>query len=452
MKKGEIFQGKVCEAIYPNGGICIACDKNVEVKGAILGDKIQFQINKIKDEKYKAALNKVLEQGDYEKKEICPHYDNCGGCSMLHVSYDYQLRIKEEGVLNLFKKEGIEDFNYEGIIKSPNVYGYRNKMEYTFGDFEKDGDLEVGLHVKKKSFSIVTTDKCKLVHEDFLKILSFSKEYFNELKIPHYKIMKREGILRNLILRIGENTRDIMVNLVTTSKLDFSLQDFKDKLLRLNLKGTIKSILHTINDSLSESVIPEKLNILYGEDYIYDEILGLKFKISPFSFFQTNTKATELLYEVVCDFLGKEKGFIFDLYCGTGTISQIVSKDASYVYGIEIVDEAVISANENAKLNGISNCEFLSGDVYDVVSSLNVKPDAIILDPPRPGVGRKALKKIIDFNCDTIIYVSCNPKTLADDLAILKENGYEIKRLKLVDLFPNTYHVETVVLITRKSE
>ncbi|MCL2322614.1 MAG: 23S rRNA (uracil(1939)-C(5))-methyltransferase RlmD [Oscillospiraceae bacterium] len=386
-------------------------------------------------------------EGNYDKVEVCPHYSLCGGCSMLHVSYDYQLKIKEEAVLKLFKVY-FDDLNYEGIVRSPEVYQYRNKMEYTFGDFEKGGDLEIGLHVKKKNFSIVTTDKCKLVQDDFLKILSFCQNYFNKLKIPHYKVMKREGLLRNLVLRLGKNTGQIMINLVTTSTLNLDYRDFCEGLLSLNLNATIKSILHTVNDSLSEAIIPERLQVLYGEDHIYEIVLGLKFKISPFSFFQTNTRATEILYETVIDFFGDKKGVIFDLYCGTGTISQVISKKASHVYGVEIVQEAVTSAIENAKLNGITNCEFLCGDINEIVSKLHVKPDVIILDPPRPGVGKKALKNIIEFNSPKIIYVSCNPNTLRDDLVMLKENGYKVIRMKLVDLFPNTYHVETVVLLS----
>jgi len=390
-------------------------------------------------------LNKILEHGEYEKNEVCPHYSHCGGCSMLDIPYDNQIKIKEEGILNLFKRERIEDINYEGIIPSAEIYEYRNKMEYTFGDFEKDGPLTVGMHVKKKRFSIVTTDKCKLVRKDFLKILSHADSFFNHIKIPPYKIMKREGVLRNLILRIGRNTGEMMVNLVTTSKIEFSLNDWCQELLSLDLKGNLSSVLHTINNSLSEAVIPEGVKILHGNDYIYDMILGLKFKISPFSFFQTNTKAAEMLYKVVANYLNEERGVVFDLYCGTGTIAQIISKHASSVYGIEIVDEAVDSAKENARLNGIDNCMFLSGDVERMISSLNVKPNCIILDPPRPGIGKKALKKIIDFNADRVIYVSCNPRSLVDDLAILISNGYSINKTKLVDLFPNTYHCECVM-------
>ena len=394
---------------------------------------------------FQDVLNKLLEHREYEKSEVCPHYLYCGGCSMLHVSYDHQIKIKEEGILNLFKREGLEDINYEGIIPSPEVYEYRNKMEYSFGDFEKDGPLTVGLHVKKKRFSIVTTDKCKLVQGDFLKILSHAENYFNRIKVPTYKIMKREGVLRNLILRFGKYTGEMMVNLVTTSKIEFKPEDWCQELLSLDLKENLSSVLHTKNNSLSEAVIPEEIKVLHGNDHIYDMILGLEFKISPFSFFQTNTKATEMLYTVVSDFLGEEKGVVFDLYCGTGTIAQVISKHASFVYGIEIVDEAVNSARENAKLNGINNCIFLSGDVERVISSLNIKPNCIILDPPRPGVGKKALKKIIDFNADRVIYVSCNAKTLVDDLAMLIDDGYRINKTKLVDLFPNTYHCECVM-------
>ncbi len=435
--------------MYPNSGICMALDKEVEVKGGILGDQIQFQINKIKDEKYKGILNNVIEKGNYDMNETCKHYTYCGGCSMLQISYDYQIKLKEEGVLNLFEREKIFDINYEGITRSPEIYEYRNKMEYTFGDFEKGGNLTLGLHVKKKSFSIITTDRCKLVHEDFLKIIAYTEDYFNKMQVPHYKIMKREGYLRNLVIRKGKNTGEILINLITTSKSDFKLDIWCDCLLNLDLEGKIKGIIHTINDSLSESIFADEVNVLYGVDYIYEIVNGLKFKIYPFSFFQTNTKGTELLYDIVKDFLGDCGGVIFDLYCGTGTIGQIISKCATKVYGIEIVEEAIKAAEDNAKLNNIYNCEFIAGDVEKVILSLNDKPDAIILDPPRPGVLKKALNKIIDFNAEKIIYISCNPKTMVEDLKILIENNYKIKRTKLMDLFPNTYHVEAIVLLQR---
>jgi 23S rRNA (uracil-5-)-methyltransferase RumA len=262
--------------------------------------------------------------------------------------------------------------------------------------------------------------------------------------------MKAEGYLRNLVIRKAENTGEILVNLVTTTQIDFDLTEYVKLLRSQSYKGNIISILHTENDSLSDAVIPEKVNLLYGKDYIRETVLGLQFNISPFSFFQTNTKGAESLYSIVKEFMGNsENKVVFDLYCGTGTIGQIVAPNAKKVVGIELIEEAVKAAKENAKLNGLDNCEFLAGDVAEIIKNVKDKPDIIILDPPRSGVHSKALDYVIKFNAPEIIYVSCNPKTLVTDLKVLTERGYEVIQTKVKDMFPNTPHVETIVKLCK---
>lgn len=305
--------------------------------------------------------------------------------------------------------------------------------------------------MKNKSFGIINVDKCQIVDEDFRKIISLTIEYFRKQNLPYYRVMKREGYLRHLVIRKAKNTGEILVNLVTTTQIDFDLTEYKEIIKNADYKGKIVSILHTENNSFSDAVIPEKVNLLYGKDYIQEELLGLQFKISPFSFFQTNTKGAEGLYSIVREYMGNsDNKVVFDLYCGTGTIGQIVAPKAKKVIGIELIEEAVEAAKENAKLNGLNNCEFLAGDVAEIIKTIKDKPDIIILDPPRSGVHPKALEYVIKFNAKEIIYVSCNPKTLVNDLKVLLSKGYKIIKTRVKDMFPNTPHAETVVKLIKE--
>jgi len=229
------------------------------------------------------------------------------------------------------------------------------------------------------------------------------------------------------------------------------MDEYKDLMAGLNYEGSLTGILHTINNSFSDVVTADRVEILYGSDYIVEELLGLKFKITPFSFFQTNSLGAEKLYSIVRDFMGDASGsVVFDLYCGTGTIGQIAAPKAKKVIGVELLEEAVESANENAKLNGLENCNFIAGDVAKVIQTITDKPDIIILDPPRSGVSPMALDYVIKFDAPEIIYVSCNPKTLVDNLKVLVDKGYKIDKVAVMDMFPHTPHVETVVRIEKK--
>jgi 23S rRNA (uracil-5-)-methyltransferase RumA len=253
------------------------------------------------------------------------------------------------------------------------------------------------------------------------------------------------------VVRKGKQTGEILINLVTSSQGDLNASGFASTLLSLSLKGTIKGILHTINDSMSDMVQSDETKVLHGTEHINEKLVDLNFDISPFSFFQTNTLGAEKLYDVVRQYIGNTKDkIIFDLYTGTGTIAQIMSPVAKKVIGVEIVEEAVVKAKENASLNGITNCEFIAGDVLKVVDDLEEEPDIIILDPPRSGIHPKAINKITSFTPETFIYISCNPKALLVDLPVFIEAGYEVKKAVAVDMFPMTGHVECVVLITRK--
>jgi len=451
MRKGKEYEFLIEETEFPGTGIAQKDGLPVYIKGTIPGQKVLAKVTKKRREYAQAKLLEIIENVDYAIENKCPHFGQCGGCSTQYISYEKQLKLKETQLLKLFKNKGIEGFEFLGIEKSPEEYEYRNKMEFTFGDMEKGGDLTLGMHVKNRSFSIITVDNCEIVDKDFRNILTTVVNYFNKKGLPKYRVMSHEGFLRNLVIRKAKNTGEILVNIVTTSQMEFDFKEIVDILLSEEYKGQIKGILHTINDTLSDVVQVDKLEVLYGRDYIIEELLGLKFKIAPEAFFQTNSKGAETLYSIVKDFLGDASSkVVFDLYCGTGTIGQIVAPRAKKVIGVELIEEAVKAANENAKLNGLNNCEFIAGDVAKVIKDVKHKPDIIILDPPRPGVHPVALEYVVKFAPKEIIYVSCNPKTLVNDLEYLIDNGYKLEKVKGMDMFPHTPHIECVVKLKRK--
>lgn len=457
MRKGDTYEGVVERMDFPNKGILHIEGEKVTVKNAIPGQRIRFQVNKKRSGKCEARLLEVLECSPLETKEdVCPHFGACGGCLYQSLPYGEQLKIKEAQVKELL--DGVcENYEFEGIKGSPVEDGYRNKMEFSFGDECKNGPAALGMHRRGSFYDIVTTGDCRIVHRDFREILLCTKQYFEEQKIGFYKKMQFEGYLRHLLVRRAAKTEEILLDLITTTQTDgFArteeelLSEWKKRILALPLEGEIAGILHTNNDTKSDVVKDEGTEILYGHDYFYEELLGLKFKISPFSFFQTNSLGAEVLYEKTREYVGATDGkVVFDLYSGTGTIAQILAPVADKVVGVEIVEEAVLAARENAKMNGLSNCEFLAGDVLKVVDSLTDKPDLIVLDPPRDGIHPKAIEKIIDFGVDRMVYVSCKPTSLARDLVILQARGYRVEKVCCVDMFPGTANVETVCLLTR---
>ena len=446
MKKRDIIEFEIGKMEF--GGVSISQygDRRIKMKGGIKGQKVKAAVKRTGRGKADVKMVELLERSPIETAEVCPHFEGCGGCTMLSVDYAKQLEIKEEQVLELFEDAGIRGFEFLGVQGSPDNVGYRNKMEYTFGDEVKGGPLTLGLHKKGRHIDIQTVDGCMLVDSDFNTILKESLAFFQDAELPYYRVVNHEGYLRNLVVRKGIHTDEIMVNIVTSSQCEFDMSKFADMINGLELKGNVVSILHTINDGLADAVQCDEMRILYGVDYLHEEILGLKFKISPFSFFQTNTKGAEQLYTIARDFIGDHSNkVVFDLYSGTGSIGQLMAEKAKRVYGIEIIEEAVVAANENAKLNGLDNCEFIAGDVKDTVKSLDVKPDLIIVDPPRPGIHKQAIKDICDFGAKEIVYISCNPKTLVDDLKDFIGYGYMPEKVKCMDMFPNTPHCESVV-------
>lgn len=434
---------------FPNKGVGLYNGEKVYIKNTIPGQKVRALIKK-KKKKYEGRLLEIIEKADYEIEPSCDCFGMCGGCTYQNICYDKEIEIKKNNVLNILKEANITDFDFLGINKSPYINCYRNKMEFSFGDTKKDGELSLGMRKRNSFYEVVEASDCKIVSEDIRKILKCILDYFKNTNEKFYNRMKKTGSLRHLLVRQAFFTKEIIIGLVTASSFNEDLIKLKENLLSLNLEGEIKGFLHIINDSSADVIKADSINTLYGEDYFYEKLLGLKFKISLFSFFQTNSAGAEKLYSIVKKFVGEVKNqIVFDLYCGTGTIAQIVSKDAKKVIGIELVEEAVEAAKVNAKLNNIDNCEFIAGDVYKIVENLDESPDLIILDPPREGINPKAIKKIADFNTNRIVYISCKASSLAKDLNAFIEYGYKVEKLEIMDMFPRTYHVETVVLLTK---
>ena len=439
-----------------------------------------------------------------EQRQICRDHEMCGGCVYQGVPYEEQLANKFGEVKSLLDAKSIKYGELLPIEPAPCRFEYRNKMEYTFGDMEKGGPTTLGMHRKKHFMSIVTVDECQLVHEDFNKILHATLEFVNERGYTHYHKKRHTGLMRNLILRRGVRTGEILVNISTSSEGEpggaseamrgqdlpgepggasetmrgqdlpgepggapegqgqqgaasvseaaqgFDEQAYVDLILGLPLENKVVGILRTINDRLADAVYCDELRVLHGRDYYNEEILGLKFQVKAFAFFQTNVDAVEKLYSyalgLIDDFADKKA---FDLYCGTGTITQVLAKKASEVVGVEIVEDAVEAAKAAAALNGLDNCRFIAGDCFEVLDSIDDKPEVIVVDPPRVGIKTDALDKIISYGVDQIVYISCNPKSLVENLYYMQYYGYQVKSIKPFDNFPGTKHVEAVTMLSR---
>lgn len=524
MRKGDIYEGVIEKYDFPNKGSLMLEDRKVTIKGALLGQKVRFMITKRKSGMAEGRLLEVLEKSPLEDTEpSCPYFGMCGGCTYQTLSVENQLKLKEDMVKKLLAQvindsmKQQPDWNgetidnvWEGILASPNHLGYRNKMEFTFGDECKGGPLALGLHKKGGFYDILNVPQCEIIGSDWGKILEYTLEFFKEKKVPFYHKMRHEGVLRNLVIRQSKATGEFLINLVASTQwgryecndvrnLDDSVilcdtEDFPGKSIILDyasgliklvsgedFSSTIGGILYTENDSLGDVVQSDRTILLYGKDYIVEEVMGLKFRISPFSFFQTNTKGCEVLYSKAREYIMsgdvmseagenvrkngydsttsmkidsasacREEGkIVFDLYSGTGTIAQMMAPVAKKVIGIEIVEEAVEAAKENAKLNGLSNCEFIAGDVLKAIDLVEDKPDMIILDPPRDGINPKALEKILAFGVDEMVYISCKPTSLARDLKVILEKGYKVKKVCAVDQFPMTTHCESIVKLRK---
>lgn len=475
MKKGEMLEGIVVRVDYPGKGIVETAEGICIVKNVLPGQRIRLRVTKKRRGKAEGSLQEVLENAPAQRQAPCPHFGACGGCMYLHLPFEEELSLKCGQVKRLLEGSmeqaaqllGVPgktlDLSgwFEGILPSPQEYAYRNKMEFTFGDEYKDGPLALGMHKRGGFYDIVTVDGCRIVDPDFSLILRTTLDYFGNVpkgqdQLPYYHRLRHTGYLRHLLVRKASFTGEILVDLVTTTQMEPDLTGFTQQLLELEkdgrLTGRFAGILHTRNDSLADIVADQGTEILYGKDYFTEKLLGLSFKVTPFSFFQTNSHGAEVLYDTARRYLhdiGMSGGTVYDLYCGTGTIAQLMAPSADRVIGVEIVEEAVEAARENAARNGLTNCTFIAGDVLKVLDTIGEKPDTIILDPPRDGIHPKALPKILAYGVENILYISCKPSSLARDLPAFIAAGYRPVRGVCVDQFPWTGSVETVCLLSR---
>lgn len=452
VKKGEEYILTIEDVAFPNRGYGYLEDRKITVHNTLPGQEVLVRIKKKRKSKIEATLLKVLSPAPNQIPAPCPAFGSCGGCTYQHLSYEDQCKQKEKFIRTLLK-DFINESNFNGIIPSPDVFGYRNKMEFSFGDSYKDGPLTLGLHKRGSMYDIVDASECMLVDEDFRAITKSVIKFCSDRNYSYFHKKTHEGFLRHLVVRKGIQTGEILVELVTSSMGSLDSEDFVQTLRSLELTGQLQSILHTVNDSMADVVQSDATGILYGSDSIYDMINDLRFQITPRSFFQTNTLGAEILYGLVSDYAGNDpEDEIFDLYCGTGTITLFLAKKHAHVTGIEIVDDAVKAAEKNALDNNLNNVRFLSGDVLSEIDKLDRKPDVIILDPPRDGIHPKAIHKIIAYKPKTFVYVSCKPTSLVRDLPFFLEAGYTLDEVRCVDLFPHTPHVETVVLLSHKPD
>ncbi len=559
MKKGERYIGTVTHIAFPNRGIVTVDGETAVVKNALPGQEVEFVVGKKRNGRCEGRLLRVVTPSPLENEpERCPHFGICGGCTFQSIPYEEQLKIKEQQVRELLQP--VVDRQactfgriFEGVKPSPLPSEYRNKMEFSFGDEEKGGPLALGLHRRGSFHDVVNTDGCRIVHPDFTRILSATREYFAAEGISFYRKLQHSGYLRHLLVRRAVKTGEILVALVTSGQTEngdadqirmetaepvqfegksgtaglkqsaastdevrhgfpLNKQDeaallagWRDAMLSLPLEGRFAGILHIRNDSLADVVQSDETTVLYGQEYFYEELLGLRFKISPFSFFQTNSLGAEVLYDTVREYVGDTNGkVVFDLYSGTGTIAQMLAPVAEKVIGVEIVAEAVDAARQNAARNGLDNCEFIVGDVMKVLAAwgagngsgagnsggtaddaaagaandtaagaaddatagaagdtavgaadniaAGVSPDIIILDPPRDGIHPKALDRIGgEIRARRIVYVSCKPTSLARDLEKLMMYGYVPERICCVDMFPSSANIETACLLDQGS-
>lgn len=483
MKKGQQVEGVVTRVDFPNKGIVQTDDGDlITVKNVLEGQRILCVIKKTRKGKAEGRLLEVVKKSPLEMDvPACKHFDQCGGCSYQTLPYEEQVALKGRQIKRLLEPvlpENSFDDLFEGVIPSPNQFAYRNKMEFSFGDAYFNGPLSLGMHKRGSFYDIVTVDGCQIIDEDMRCVLMETLAYFQERGANYYHKMRHEGYLRHLLVRKAAKTGEILVDLVTSSDARFLqkdatepatevqadalealeselLQGWSKRLQEVSYDGKLTGVLHTRNDRPADVVEDQGTRVLFGQAYFYEELLGLRFRITPFSFFQTNSLGAEKLYETARDFITAENADIlegktvYDLYSGTGTIAQILAPVSGHVIGVEIVEEAVEAAKKNALENGLTNCDFIAGDVLKVIDEIEEKPDYIVLDPPRDGIHPKALDKIIAYGVDSMIYISCKPTSLARDLEVLQASGYQVKRICCCDMFAGTPHVETVVLLSK---
>lgn len=460
VKKDQILQLTIQGFANEGKSITRYDDFVIFVDNGVPGDTAEIVIYKIKKNYALGKVLKIITPSSLRVTPRCKYFGICGGCKWQNLNYDSQIEFKRQNVIDSLERIGqIPNPNVNKAIGSPLLFYFRNKMEFSFSDKrwlleeekdnpEKDASFALGLHIPERFDKVLDIDECFLQSETSNKILNLTRKFSKENKLDVYSTKTHVGYLRNLVIREGKHTNDLMVNLVTYEERPELMKRYSD--LLVSSIPEITTIVNSITKRKSQVAVGEYSKILFGPGLINEKIGKYTFQISPDSFFQTNTLGTEKLYSVVEKFLdGKKYSTILDLYCGAGTISLFISAYADKILGFELVEDAIADANINAKINGINNCEFICGDLKDKIVNDLPKPEVIILDPPRNGVHEKVLAEILKLSPEKVIYVSCNPQTQARDLLILKEK-YEIREIQPVDMFPHTMHMENVIKLELK--
>ncbi len=451
IKKNNIIDLKIENCTLGGSGVGRYDGMAIFVPGAVDGDEIKAHILKVKSSYAFAKIHEIVTPSSKRTESACPVFLKCGGCSFMHIDYSEEAKIKEEHVKDCFKKFAGFEPTFEEMIKAENVLRYRNKAQYPV---RQNGDnVDIGFYAPH-SHRVVNCEDCLLEPKEFADILEVIKGHIIKNNISCYNEEDNTGLIRHIFLRKGERSGEIMVCPVINGNFVPKQNELVEKLIASS--ENIKSIIINKNKKATNVVLGEECETIYGKDYITDTLCGLEFRISPLSFYQVNTSQAEKLYNKAKEFAnlsGDET--VIDLYCGTGTIGLTVAKDVKEVIGVEIVEQAVEDAYKNAEINGISNARFICADAFEAARQLEnegVKPDVIILDPPRKGCSPQVIETVVRMSPDKVVYISCDPATLARDCKTFDENGYEVKRITTVDLFARTSHVECVVLMSRKEK
>lgn len=450
MKKNEEYIVEILDNGFGGEGIAKIDGQVVFIPGAIKGEKVKIKILKVTAKACYAKILDILEKSEHRTLSQCETYPKCGGCSLRHMDYDYTMQMKKESVQNTLKKALGRPISVDEVLPMENPFYYRNKLQYPVG-INKAGEPVMGVFAER-SHRIIPTSECKIQNGFAQKIANSIFRFAKENGISAYNEEKQTGILRHIVIRVGQKTNEIMVTLVVN---DWKIPKESDLVDFLTTQYTeIKTIVKNLNNQNTNVILGPKNEILFGNGYITDILLGKQFKISNLSFYQVNPIQTEKLYAKAieyADLTGSET--IFDLYCGIGTIGICASDKAKKLIGIETIPEAISDAKENAKINQVQNAEFFVGDVETALPQLleerNIKADVVFVDPPRKGCDRTALETLLEIEAKRMVYVSCNPATLGRDLKILEEK-YELQKLAICDMFPWTSHVECVMALQLK--
>ena len=450
IKKTDIVKLEITEMTGQGSGIGKLDGMAVFVPMTAVGDIIDARILKVKKNYAFAKIERIITASDIRIEADCKCYSKCGGCVFRHISYEEELKIKKQRVYDALTRIGkIEDFKMNEIVGCESPDNYRNKSQIPIGK-DKENNVIMGFF-GNHSHRIVGNGECMLHPKEFDDIVGIIKNWINQYNIDIYDETAHRGLLRHLYLRHGKKSGELMVCMV----INGNDLPFKQELIGMLTvySDNIKSIMLNVNRGKTNVVLGGKCVTIYGNDHITDELCGLKFNISPLSFYQVNRDQTEKLYGIAADYAelsGEE--FLIDLYCGTGTIGLSMAHKAKKVLGIEIIPQAIENAKENAKNNNIQNAEFVCSDASSAAEQLSknrTEPDVVIVDPPRKGCDGIVIDSVCRMSPKRVVYVSCDPETLARDLSIFEGNGFKVEEVTPVDMFPRTQHVETVVLMSR---